>query len=110
MARRQRVGDKAGERRLGHDGELRRGGDAGPDERRARKDQRVRRRKRIDSCRSVVVEKSRAEADAAEILAKARFLNLMVRASAAGQIDVQGATEKSVHPYPPASADRTMMR
>ena len=67
MARRQRVGDEAGERRLRHDGELGRGREAGADERRAREDQRIGGRERIDTGGRVLVEQARAESNAAKV-------------------------------------------
>src|SRR5581483_3806493 len=97
IAGRKRVGDKAGERRLGDDGKLGGGGEAGADQRRAGENQRVVGSKRIRPGGRVVVEKARAESHAAEKFAQARFLEITPVTPPGAQIDVEQATVKTVH-------------
>jgi len=105
MAGGERVADEAGERRFGDDGKLRRRGEMGTDQRRAREDERIGRRKRLDTWRRIVVEQARSQADAAEECAQAGLGEIVPRARARGQIDMEKLTVKSVQGQPPASAE-----
>src|SRR6185295_7790225 len=90
-------------------GKLRRRGETGADQRRAGEDERIGRGKRLDAWRGMVVEQARSQADATEECTQAGLGDIVPRAPARGQIDMEKLTVKPVHGHPPASAERMQL-
>ena len=93
VARRERVGQAAGERRLGHDRELRARGQRRADQRREHEHQRRLRVERLDARRAVLVHQPRTKAGATDVRAQHRLLDRRRLARARAQVHEQRLPE-----------------
>ncbi len=95
--RRQWIGNKAGERRLGHHGVLGRGRQTRADERRAGEDQRVTRWQGLYDIGGKFTEKTCAKTDAAKAWSQTRLVEIAPWTFRGIEVDMQKTTMKTVH-------------